>query len=453
MNSSGQVLTGTAARKRPIVRYSRRMAHRIQNFEELATNEMRGDALAIAEAGYAAIDIDTAVSVKVRVEGEELQISDRSYRLAGRHVFFVGIGKCAFAAAAAFEKVLGEHLTAGVALDVSPIPEALKKIEAYTGTHPLPSEVNEAATTRIMEFLAGRTEDDLVIMLISGGGSTLLCAHDAPMTCTDEGALWNELTARGATIQDINTVRKHTSRARGGGLARAAYPAEVVSLIISDVPGNSLETISSGPTVRDFSTSADARAVLARFDVVPGDTVTFIETPKEQNYFDRVTNILFLSNQDALIAMRGAAEERGYAAVVVDDHFAGEAREIGRSIVEKLHVAPAKSALLYAGESTVTLETEHGAGGRNQEMALAALGTLRDDELLLPFASDGHDNTDHAGAIADATTQEHATTQNLSIEEYLGGHRSYDFFAATGGALVTGYTGTNVSDLIIAMKQ
>jgi len=428
------------------------MARRIQNFETLAENELRTDALSIAEAGYAAIDIGTALARSLTIEHDTLYIAGKEYPLTGRHIFFVGVGKCAFSAAAVIEQTLGERLTSGIALDVSLLETPLAKVEMLVGTHPLPSEINETATKRILDFLAGRTENDLVIMLISGGGSTLLCAHTAPMTCIDESTLWNELTAKGATIQEINTVRKHTSRARGGGLAFAAYPAEVISLIVSDVPGNAIAYIASGPTVLDASTVADAQEVLAKYGIT-SDTTTLIETPKEPIHFERVTNTLFLSNTNALEAMQSEAKKRGYAADIITDRFVGEAHAIGRAITETLHVAPPKTALLCAGESTVALTGEHGEGGRDQEIALAALLEIRDDELILPFSSDGRDNTDHAGAIGDSTTRAHALAQNLSVEEHLAQHRSYDFFKTSGDALHTGYTGTNVSDLIVALKK
>jgi len=431
------------------------MKREIQNFEALAGNDLRRDALAIAEAGYAAINVGATLENGLRIENDELRIGGMAYRLPGRRVFFIGVGKCAFAAAVAVEDILGDRLTGGIALDVSFIEgRAPSKIETYIGTHPLPSEVNENATKRVMEFLSECHEDDLVLMLISGGGSALLCLHEASTTYSDEIILFKELTARGATIRDINTVRKHTSRARGGALAKAAYPAEVVSLIISDIPGDDIAFIASGPTVLDSSTVEDARAVLEKYGVTAPVTIEFLETPKEQKYFKKVTNMLFLTNQNALSAMRDEALRRGYTATIIDDHFAGEASAFGRTIVEKLHSAPTRTALLYAGESTVTLSSaRHGAGGRNQEMALAALNDLHEDELILPFASDGHDNTDHAGAIGDSTTRAHALMRKLSIAEYLDDHRAYDFFTATGDALVTGYTGSNVSDLIIALKK
>ncbi len=452
------------------------MTHRIQNFEALAGSHERRDALSIAEAGLAAIDVGAALARALRIEGDDLLLQEKRYPLAERRIFFIGVGKCANAAAQAVERIFGDRLEGGIAFDVSPLEGTpLRKVEAYVGSHPLPTEANVQAAKRIAAFLTGRSEADLVITLISGGGSTLLCLPPASMTCTDETALWNELTARGATIQDINTVRKHISLLRGGGLAAAAYPAEIVSLIVSDVPGNDLGFIASGPTVPDTTSAADAEAILARYGIAPAANLELLETPKEPRYFERVTNTLFLTNEDALAAMQHEAERREYRCEVVDDRYAGEAREVGHAVVEKLRDAPAKTVLLYAGESTVTLvplETrtpgvlagstpasltgrgeQYGKGGRNQEMALAALNELREGELILPFASDGRDNTDCAGAIGDDVTRAHVFAHNLSIEEYLDAHKAYDFFAATGDSIVTGYTGSNVSDLIIAMKK
>jgi len=417
----------------------------------------------LAEAGYAAINTGAALVRKLKIEDDELTIGDHSYQLLNRRIFFVGIGKCAIAAAGAIEKIFGERLTGGIAFDVSLVEDiSLNKIETFIGTHPLPSEVNERATEHIISLLSQCTENDLVLILISGGGSTLLCLPPSPMHCTDESALWSELTTHGTSIQDINTVRKHISSARGGGLAKAAYPAEVLSLIISDVPGNDIEYIASGPTVLDSSTIADAKAVLARSEATANMQISFIETPKEQKYFDRVTNLLFLTNQDALKAMKEEATQRGYSAIIMNDNIAGEAQVVGHSILEELHTMPSKTVLLYAGETTVTLAPLEsnspsasltGRGGRNQEMTLGVLEDIHGNELILPFASDGHDNSDRAGAIADATTHAHAKELNLSIPGYLARHCSYDFFAATGDALMTGYTESNVSDIIIAIKN
>lgn len=430
------------------------MVHSIKNFDALAETDVRRDALLIAEAAYDAIDLAKAFERKVKVTDETLEIEGKTWSLAGRKIYFIGVGKCAFAAAIAAENLLGDRLTAGIALDVKELAAGtLKKIEALTGTHPEPSETNMAAANKIVGLLKGATEQDLVLLLISGGGSTLLCLHDAPMTCLDEKVLFDELTDKGATIQELNTVRKHISLARGGGLAKAAYPAEAISLIVSDVPGNDIEFIASGPTVRDTSSIDDARAVLARYSLPVPAEVAFIETPKEEKYFTRVTNLLFLTNNDALEAMTAAAAGSGYSPRVVSDRLCGEARDLAHRVAEDLHKAAPRTALLYAGESTVTLGGEHGKGGRSQELALAALADVHEGEVILPFASDGHDFTDHAGALADHVTLAHASAKALDPGAYLVRHASYDFFAASGDALLTGKLESNVSDLLIALKR
>ena len=416
-------------------------------------NELRRDALAIAEAGYKAINTEEVVRDKVRVVDGELCIGDNKYKIDGRRVFYVGVGKCAITAGRVLERILGDALTAGVALDIADVnPNSGSKIEVQIGTHPLPSEVNVRGAKRIIGFLADKNENDLVIFVVSGGGSTMLCLPQDPMTADAESALFQELTGKGAPIQEMNTVRKHISRARGGALAAASYPAEVISLIFSDVPDNDVATISSGPTALDSSTVRDAQAILTKYGIEAKD-VEFIETQKDEKYFTHVTNILILSNKDALSGMKGEAVRRGYETTIVNEHFTGEARDIGRTVAEKLHSSAPKTAFLYAGESTVTLDEHAGSGGRNQEMAIAALECLNTDELILSFASDGRDNTDHAGAIADETTRAHARDKNLSTKEYLDVHRSYDFFKSSGDALITGYTGSNVSDLMIALKK
>jgi glycerate-2-kinase len=440
------------------------MGH-IKNFDTLAVNDLRRDALAIAEAGYEAIHTERVVRDKVQVVSDELHISDKVFKITGRRVYFVGVGKCAISAGRTIENILGDALTAGVALDVADTnPDSSSKIEVYIGTHPLPSEANERGAKRVVEFLSGLSEKDLVIMFISGGGSTLLCLPSASMTYSDESELFKKLTDKGAPIQDLNIVRKHISRARGGALAVSAYPAEIISLIASDVQNDDFEIIASGPTVHDSSTIDDAKAILAKNEIQLSSNVQFIETEKDKKYFKRVTNILILSNTDALSGMKDEAVRRGYTTTIMEEHFTGEARDVGRTVAEKLHSSAPKTALLYAGESTVTLSTEHGAGGpaspetssrggRNQEIALSALEYLNPDELILPFASDGRDNTDHAGAITDETTRAHTLEKSLSAEEYLDAHRSYDFFKSSGDALITGYTGSNVSDLMIALKK
>lgn len=427
--------------------------NRIRNADALGSTPLRQDALAIAEAGYAAVDVGSAFTKKVRLEGDELVVEDVRRPLDGRRVHFIGVGKCAIAAAEAAERLLGDRLASGIALDVRGLADGrLGKIEAFVGTHPKPTQENVDATHRILTLLENLGEDDTALVLVSGGGSVLLCSPQEPMTCLDEGFIFDALTDKGASIEELNTVRKHLSKARGGWLAKVAVPAEVIALIISDVPGNDIEFIASGPTVLDCTTVADAEAVLEKYGI-PLPPGGFIETPKDSADFAHVTNVLFLSNQDALKAMEAEASARGFAPRVVSDRMQGEARVVAQDVVRALHDVPAKSALLYGGETTVTLGPNPGKGGRNQELALAALGDIREGELVLPFSSDGKDATEHAGAIADETTAAHAKERGADAVAALARHASFDFFEKTGDALLTGLLESNVSDLVVAIKS
>jgi len=359
-------------------------------------------------------------------------------------VFFVGVGKCALEAGAAVEGILGERLSDGIILDVH--RGELKKIKTFGGTHPLPSIENERATRAIIGLLEGATGKDLVIFAISGGASTLLC-QPQDLTCDEEGEIFRMLMRQGAAIEEINTVRKHLSLARGGYLAKHAYPAKVLSLIFSDVPGDDLEFVASGPTVKDITTVADAKKVFEKFGLEK--THGLIETPKEDKYFEKVKNILLISNKTALEAMAAKARTSGFTPEICTDCLRGEAREEGEKIMAALHKSKPGAALLYGGETTVTVRG-NGKGGRNQELALSALHFVKDGEILVSIASDGWDNGEAAGAICDKITKEKAG--NLDVEDYLARNDSYAFFEKTGAQIMTGETGSNVSDLIIAIK-
>ncbi|MCR4325394.1 MAG: DUF4147 domain-containing protein [Patescibacteria group bacterium] len=425
----------------------------VRNADSLATTTLRSDALDIIEAGYEAINTKSAIARKVRLDGDILVANDIRVSVHGRRIFFVGVGKCAAAAAEALEGILGERITGGIALDVAMPPLCkTERIECILGTHPAPSEINESGTKRIMEMLSVLEEGDLAIILVSGGGSTLLCSPTGALTCTSEKTLLGELFRRGATIQEINTLRKHISHARGGGLAKAAYPAEVLGLVISDVPGHDLSFIASGPTVRDETTVADAAAMVKAHGLSGISESDLIETPNDEKYFARVHNTLLISNRDALEAMKRMASERGYSAEIVTDELTGEARDAAREVLARLRSASAKSAHLYGGETTVAVGSYDGIGGRCQEFALALVDDVAEGEVVVPFASDGRDNSAAAGAIADTVSASHAVKLGISAGVYLQKHRSYDFFRATGDALETGYTGSNVSDLIVALK-
>ncbi len=425
---------------------------KIRNLDTLAVSPARQAILEIAEAGLAAIDTRTYIEAHVAIKGRNLQIKDTAFSLGDGRVMVVTVGKCAADGATALEKVLGDRISDGVALDIRP-GEPLQKIRAYVGTHPFPSEANVSATKAILNLISGLTEADTVLFLISGGGSTLLCqppGGDYEL----EADIVRNLFKAGADIQAINTIRKHFSSARGGNLAKAAYPARVISLVFSDVPGSDLGFIASGPTVKDTTTLADAQMIIDRYHIADssGTHIALLETPKEDKYFSRTDTILFLDNTVALDAMKESAVALGYQGRIVTDRLTGEAREVALNIAQELHQAPHKTVLLYGGETTVTV-TVPGKGGRNQELALAALSAIQSGEVIAAVASDGRDNTDFSGALCDIITRNKALEQKIDPNAYLDRNQSYAFFEAVGDYLSTGSTGSNVSDLIIALKE
>jgi glycerate-2-kinase len=426
---------------------------KIINFKKLAVSESRKDVLEIAEAGLLAIDTKKAILKGIKLEKGKLLVHDHVYSLVNvRKLLVIGIGKCSLEAAGALEKILGDKITGGIVLDVH--EGKLKKIKTYTGDHPLPTPRNIDATRKIIKMLSNLTERDLVIFIISGGGSTLLC-QPKDFTCFEESYVEDCLIHAGAEIHEFNTVRKHMSLARGGYLAKYAYPARVISLIFSDVVGNDLEFIASGPTVKDTTTLEQAHKIIKKYKVQEKcgfSHLKLMETPKGKRYFERVRNILFISNQTALEAMLKKAGEIGYVSKIVKSNLIGEARDAGKEITETLSKENPRTVLLYGGETTVTV-TGKGKGGRNQELALSALRFIKNDQVLLTVSSDGKDNSDHAGAVCDIITKEKAKKDNLDVEKYLKDNNSYEFFEKTGDYLKTGDTGSNVADIVIAINN
>ena len=426
----------------------------IKNNLELGISPARKVALQIAVAGLLAIDTKRAIENNVRLEGDILFIKNNKIILKDiNKIFVAGVGKCSVEAAEALENVLGDKLDSGIVISAHKAKN-LKKIKVFLGSHPLPSEKNIDATAKLIEFIFGKKENDLVIFIVSGGGSALLC-QPKNLTCQDEKIIFDCLTGAGVDIRRLNIVRKHTSLARGGNLAKYAYPAQVISLIFSDVLNDDLASVSSGPTILDNSTVEDAKAILEEFGVEKSCgniSKGLIETPKDKKYFKKVKNILLVSNKVALGAMKEAAKNLGLSAHILDASLSGEAIRAGQKIAGDLHQVDSNNVLLYGGETTVIVKGG-GRGGRNMELALSAIGLLKDDELILTLASDGRDNSDFAGAICDKLTEEKAKKLKLKAGEFLESNNSYDFFEKTKDALITGDTGANVSDLTIAIKK
>lgn len=427
---------------------------KIKNMEALATTEARRKLLSIVDAGLQAIDTAGVIRDTVSFDGATLSVAGKEYDLAdaGR-VVVVGVGKCSLDAVREIERILGERLDEGVVLDIwSDGTES--RVKSFKGDHPYPTEANRAATAEIVNVLKPLSERDVAICVVSGGGTVLLCQPNG-FTCESEADLVRCLFHAGITIQGMNTVRKHLSTARGGYLAAHAYPARVISLIFSDVPGNDLATVASGPTVKDETTVEDAKAVVQKLQKsgCDFDEGYLIETPKDDKYFERVDNILLLSNETALNAMAEEGKRLGLDPVVCGSCLEGEARIVGESLVRELRGAAPKTLLLYGGETTVRVGNLGGKGGRNQELVLSALRDIQHDETIASVASDGIDNSPVAGALCDTILNEASKKLNLQPDEYLRTNNSFNFFEKAGGHIITGSTGSNVSDLVIGIKE
>ncbi len=434
------------------------------------TREQREAALDVLAAALKAADPGEAVRRFLRLEGEILRVADRRYDLRGyERVLVVGGGKAGAAMAGAVEEVLGARVAAGVVNVKYGHVAPTTRVKIHEAGHPVPDERGLAGTGEMVQLLETAGARDLVITVISGGGSALIDLPVEGVSLEDMKALTDALLRCGATINEINTIRKHLSRVKGGGLARIASPAAVVSLILSDVVGNPLDVIASGPTVPDTTTFRDAWGVLERYGLT-GDVPKPVsdrlrsglrgeipDTPKEgDEIFSKVQNLLVASNELAAEAAVARARELGFNTLLLSTFVEGEAREIA-----KLYAAAAREIAAYGrplarpaclvagGETTVTVRGD-GKGGRNQEMALSAAMKIAglENVLILPAATDGTDGpTDATGAIADGSTVARAKAAGLNPAEYLARNDSYHFFEQLGDLVITGPTNTNVNDL------
>lgn len=429
---------------------------KIKNFSDLIQTDLRKNALLIVEEGLKAIDTKQVIYKNLKLQNNILKINDLEFNILNfERIIICGVGKCALEAVKATEEILGDYITDGIVLYVGNDDFiSLNKIEKIKGTHPYPSEINILGTKKILQKLSNLTEKDLVIFLISGGGSTLLCLPQNENAGL-ESEIFHILTKKGANIIELNTLRKHLSLARGGFLAKYIYPAKGVSLIFSDVLGNNISFVSSGPTVKDETTIDDALKIIKKYDLenfLKINNIELIETPKDDIYFQNFHNFLIASNDIALNAMKKKAEEFGFNAKIVNNSIHGEARDVGLEILKDLRNEFPKTVLLYGGETTVTIKG-HGRGGRNLELVLSSAFNILDDELVISFDSDGRDNGDFAGAIADKITRD-LIYQNLEEAKiYFENNEEYPLFEKIGNYIYTGPTGSNVSDLMIAIKD
>ena len=403
----------------------------------------------------------------------------RSIYREGRYakLYLVSFGKAAYPMTKAISDFADDILTKGIMITkYGHVPERglSRKIEVYEAAHPVPDLQGVKATERVIDLLEQADSATLVVCLISGGGSALLVAPHKDISLAEKQEITQLLLKAGANIQEMNTVRKHLSRIKGGRLAEIAYPARVLSLILSDVIGDPLGVIASGPTSPDQSTFQDALEVIKRYDLedkIPeraslilkrGATGEIPETPKEGNpVFTQVQNIIIGSNKKAVETAKREAEGRGYQTEIVSADLQGEARDAAAWLASKAGEARRRLAmgsqrkicLISGGETTVTVRG-NGLGGRNTELALVFAEEIKGMEgiTLLSAGTDGTDGpTDAAGAIVDGYTVEKAEAAGINPENYLKNNDTYHFFKAAGGLFVTGPTGTNVMDLQIIL--
>ena len=343
-----------------------------------------------------------------------------------------------------------------------------ERIEVVEASHPVPDAAGARAAERILESVKGLTSDDLVLCLVSGGASALLALAAPGLTLADKQQVNKALLKCGATISEMNCVRKHLSAIKGGRLADAAYPARVVTLVISDVPGDDVSIIGSGPTVPDPTSFADARAVFEKYKLemspaVAARLASKDETPKPGDpRFARAETILIARPQDALEAAASVARAAGYQPVILSDSLEGEARDvalvhagIARQIVNHGQPQPAPAALLSGGETTVSLRGS-GRGGRNAEFLLALVVALDGHPGIHAIAcdTDGIDGTeDNAGAIAGPDSLARGRTKGLDAKAMLANNDGYGFFAGIGDLVVTGPTRTNVNDFRVILVE
>ncbi len=431
----------------------------------------------IRVAAVEAVEPGRAVARFLSRDGDVLRAGDASTRLApGASVRLVAAGKAAAAMAEAAASVLGERLERGVLvtkhghLGGRTLPPSVAVFEAG---HPVPDDSGRAGVAAVEALLAGRHEGDTVVVLLSGGASALLADPAEPLGLDGLRATTDLLLRSGAPIGEMNAVRKHLSRLKGGQLARLAAPAHVVSLVLSDVVGDPLDVIASGPTAPDPTSFTDAWEVIERrglVDVLPAAVRTRLrdgvegklpDTPKPGDaLFARVTNVIVGSNRLAALAAADAARTLGYETLLLSTFVEGEAREIarvaaalGRGVLAHEDPVGPPACLVLGGETTVTVRG-NGRGGRNQELALAAALALEGIEgvSVMALATDGSDGpTDSSGAVVDGGTVAAIRAGGVDPAAALRGNDAYAALAAAGAHLLTGPTGTNVNDLLVVL--
>jgi len=421
-----------------------------------------------------AVDPVEAILHYVKRVDDGLQIGAHHFKFKDYdRILVAGAGKAGAPMAKALEDLLGDRIADGVIVVKEGHGLPLQRVRIHEAGHPVPDDRGLRGAEDVLSLVNAAGERDLVLCVISGGGSALLVSPAEGITLEDKQEVTRLLLACGADIHEINTVRKHLSRAKGGGLARAAHPATVVSLILSDVIGDDLNVIASGPAVPDTSTFADARDVFEKYGIWPklptsvqtrlqkGLAGDIEDTPKAGDVvFQHCYSELVGTNIQALTAAAREAQQKGYRSLILSSTVEGEAKEVvkmfaacAKEVRNSANPIPAPACILCGGETTVTIQGS-GKGGRNQEFALASALVIDGLEniVVLSGGTDGTDGpTDAAGAVVDGDTIARALAENLDPLDFLKRNDSYHFFKALGDLITTGPTRTNVSDVYMVL--
>ncbi|MBI4144659.1 DUF4147 domain-containing protein [Candidatus Woesearchaeota archaeon] len=417
----------------------------IKNAKALGASPACKAVVKLLQAGLDALDPEKALKSAVTLGSDTLTLGAQQFSLRKiDRIIVVGAGKASGVMASVLEMILGDRISKGLIIDVT--SRKLKRIKVLAGDHPVVSPHNARLTHEILKMTGNLSVSDLVICLFSGGGSALF--SDPRINLNQYQNLMRRMLTSGATIQEFNTVRKHVDSVKGGRFAEHCFPANVVTLLVSDVPGNDPAFIASGPTVPDTTTAKDAQRILAKHGL---PQVTVSETPKDSTLFRKVRNIIVLDNEKAVDAMKAEASRLRLKPVVLSTNVTGEARDVGKRLLAKLGK---RTAVIAAGETTVTVRGK-GKGGRNQELVLGsveALSTMK-NTCLASMGTDGRDNSDAAGAIADEKTLKKAARLKLDVGAALKDNDSYPVWKKLKQHIVTGPTGTNVSDMMVAVRS
>ncbi|HPD60949.1 MAG TPA: glycerate kinase [Thermodesulfobacteriota bacterium] len=435
---------------------------------------LKKDCLAIFKAGVKAVDPYQAVYNFLRVEGDFLHLPNHTFKISAfKNIYVIGAGKASAYMALALEEMLRDKLNGGLVIVKYGHGADLKKIKVIEAGHPIPDENGLRGAQALIELATAFGKADLVFCVLSGGGSALIPLPPTGISLSEKQEVTKLLLGCGAAINEVNKIRKHLSRIKGGNLAKAVYPATLICLIISDVIGNNLEAIASGPTVADHSNFFECKKILEQyhlFDRIPPAVQDYIlrglrgeapETPKSEDIiFKKTINLIIVSNSQCLEAAEQKAKTMGYNTLLLSSFINGEAKEVAKTqaavlkeIITFNRPISRPACIISGGEPTVTLRGM-GKGGRNQELALALGIEIAGwkGAAALSAGSDGTDGpTEAAGAYVDWRTVERAQESGLDPYQYLDHNDSFHFFEQLQDLIITGPTKTNVMDIIVLL--